>query len=91
MEEKYIPTEQELDLLETYLDKLTKDKSDPIQPKPRKRGSKPGVTPTLLEDTLLSDESEIEVPKPTTSRKKKLELNNNSEDISRLTYRKRNA
>jgi hypothetical protein len=91
VEEKYTPTEQELDLLETYLDKLTKDKSEPIQPKPRKRGSKPGVTPTLLEDTLLSDESEIEVPKPTTSRKKKLELNNNSEDISRLTYRKRNA
>jgi hypothetical protein len=91
VEEKYIPTDEELNLLETYLDNLTKDKPEPTQPKPTKRTYKPRVTPTLLEDTLLSDESEIEVPKPTTSRKKKLELNNNSEDISRLTYRKRNA
>jgi len=89
--EKYTPTEDELNLLETYLDKLTKDKPEPTQPKPIKKINKPRVAPTLLEDTLLSDDVEIEVPKPNTSRKKKLDLNNNSEDISRLTYRKRNA
>jgi len=93
--EKYSPTEEDLNLLETYLDNLTKDKPEPTQPKPTKRTYKPRVTPTLLEDTLLND-AEDEKPKPKTSRKKKLDidfsnLENNSDDVSRLTYRKRDA
>lgn len=95
VEEKYIPTNEELNLLETYLDNLTKDKPEPTQPKPTKRTYKPRVTPTLLEDTLSND-AVVEKPKPRTSRKKKLDidlnnLNNNSEDVNRLTYRKRDA
>jgi len=96
VEEKYIPTDEELNLLETYLDNLTKDKPEPTQPKPTKRTYKPRVTPTLLEDTLSNDDAVVEKPKPRTSRKKKLDidlnnLNNNSEDVNRLTYRKRDA
>jgi hypothetical protein len=96
VEEKYIPTNEELNLLETYLDNLTKDKPEPTQPKPTKRTYKPRVTPTLLEDTLSNDDAVVEKPKPRTSRKKKLDidlnnLNNNSEDVNRLTYRKRDA
>jgi len=93
---KYTPTEEELGLLEIYLDNLTKDKPEPTQPKPTKRTYKPRVTPTLLEDTLLNEGTELEKPKSRSSRKKKLDidlnnLDNNSEDTSRLTYRKRDV
>jgi len=93
---KYNPTEEELGFLEIYLDNLTKDKPEPTQPKSTKRTYKPRVTPTLLEDTLLNDGTELEKPKSRSSRKKKLDidlnnLDNNSEDTSRLTYRKRDV
>jgi hypothetical protein len=65
------------------------------KPKPTKRTYKPRVTPTLLEDTLLNDDV-IEQPKPKTNRRKKMNLNltdlsDNSDEVNRLTYRKRNA
>ena len=100
----YVPTQDDLDKLEQYLDNLTKSKLEPLNveepPKPTKttkRGSKPKVTPTLLEDTLLSDD--VITPKPKTARKKKMnltlselsDLNDNSNEVNRLTYRKRDA
>jgi len=108
VQEKYSPTEDELKLLETYLDNLTKNKPEPIQPepiqykptqpepinpKPTKRPYKPRVTPTLLEDTLKND---TKLDKPKTGRKKKIEmdlnnLDDNSDDVNRLIYRKRDA
>jgi hypothetical protein len=65
------------------------------KPKPTKRTYKPRVTPTLLEDTLLNDDV-IEQPKPKTNRRKKMNLNltdlsDNSDEVNRLTYRKRDA
>ena len=93
----YVPTQDDLDKLEQYLDNLTKNKSPNVEelPKPTKRTYKPRVTPTLLEDTLLSDDV-IETPKPKTSRRKKINLNlgdlsDNPDEVNRLTYRKRDA
>jgi hypothetical protein len=103
----YVPTQDDLDRLEQYLDNLTKNKPTTTQepnddsilneepPKPTKRTYKPRVTPTLLEDTLLSDDV-IETPKPKTSRRKKINLNlgdlsDNPDEVNRLTYRKRDA
>jgi len=107
----YVPTQDDLDKLEKYLDNLTKNKPTlpfekevpevvaPLSidelPKPTKRTYKPRVTPTLLEDTLLSDDV-IETPKPKTSRRKKInlnlsDLNDNPDEVNRLTYRKRDA
>lgn len=98
----YVPTQDDLEKLEKYLDNLTKNKTDALKveepTKPTKRGSKPKVTPTLLEDTLLSDDA-IVAPKPKTARKKKMnlnlselsDLNDNSDEVNRLTYRKRDA
>lgn len=103
----YVPTQDDLDRLEKYLDNLTKNKPTTTQepnddsilneepPKPTKRTYKPRVTPTLLEDTLLSDDV-IETPKPKTSRRKKInlnlsDLNDNPDEVNRLTYRKRDA
>lgn len=57
---------------------------------------KPRVTPTLLEDTLLNDNL-INQPKPKVARKKKMnlgdlsDLNDNSNEVNRLIYRKRDA
>lgn len=107
----YVPTQDDLDKLEKYLDNLTKNKPTlpfekevpevvaPLSvdelPKPTKRSYKPRVTPTLLEDTLLSDDA-IEAPKPKASRRKKINLNlgdlsDNPDEVNRLTYRKRDA
>ena len=93
----YVPTQDDLDKLEQYLYNLTKNKSPNVEelPKPTKRTYKPRVTPTLLEDTLLSDDV-IETPKPKTSRRKKINLNlgdlsDNPDEVNRLTYRKRDA
>lgn len=96
----YVPTQDDLDKLEKYLDNLTKNKLETVNveepPKPTKRASKQKVTPTLLEDTLLSDDV-IVTPKPKTARKKKInlddltDLNDNSDEVNRLIYRKRNA
>ena len=93
----YVTTQDDLDKLEQYLDNLTKNKSPNVEelPKPTKRTYKPRVTPTLLEDTLLSDDV-IETPKPKTSRRKKINLNlgdlsDNPDEVNRLTYRKRDA
>ena len=102
----YVPTQDELNRLEEYLDNLTKNKIEPNQtidnnvlneelPKPTKKLYKPRVTPTLLEDTLLNDKP-IETPKPKSTRRKKInlnlsDLNDSPDEINRLTYRKRDA
>lgn len=105
----YAPTQDDLDKLEKYLDNLTNNKPTlpfekevpevvaplDVVPKPTKRTYKPRVTPTLLEDTLLNDDA-IDVPKPKTSRRKKInlnlsDLNDNPDEVNRLTYRKRDA
>lgn len=108
----YVPTQDDLDKLEKYLDNLTKSKPtlpfekevpEVVAPstidvvsKPTKRTYKPRVTPTLLEDTLLNDDDVIDVPKPKTSRRKKINLNlsdlsDNPDEVNRLTYRKRDV
>ena len=108
----YVPTQDDLDQLEKYLDNLTKNKPTlpfenefpevvaPLSidelPKPTKRTYKPRVTPTLLEDTLLND-NVLNPPKPKVARKKKMnlgdlsDLNDNSNEVNRLIYRKRDA
>lgn len=96
----YVPTQDDLDKLEQYLDNLTKNKpgSSNVEelPKPKKRAYKPRVTPTLLEDTLLNDDV-TNAPKPKVVRKKKInlgdlsDLNDNSNEVNRLIYRKRDA
>ena len=108
----YVPTQDDLDKLEKYLDNLTKNKPTlpfekevpevvaPLSidelPKPTKRAYKPRVTPTLLEDTLLNDDV-TNAPKPKVARKKKMnlgdlsDLNDNSNEVNRLIYRKRDA
>lgn len=94
----YVPTQDDLDKLEQYLDNLTKNKSPNVEelPKPTKRTYKPRVTPTLLEDTLLNDDV-LNPPKPKVGRKKKMnlgdlsDLNDNSNEVNRLIYRKRDA
>lgn len=94
----YVPTQDDLDKLEQYLDNLTKNKSSNVEelPKPTKRAYKPRVTPTLLEDTLLNDDV-TNAPKPKVARKKKMnlgdlsDLNDNSNEVNRLIYRKRDA
>lgn len=95
----YTPTQDDLDKLEQYLDNLTKNKTLNVEelPKPTKRTYKPRVTPTLLEDTLLNDDALIVKPKPKTARKKKMnlgdlsDLNDTSNELNRLIYRKRDA
>ena len=96
----YVPTQDDLDKLEQYLDNLTKNKPELSNveelPKPTKRAYKPRVTPTLLEDTLLNDDV-TNSPKPKVARKKKMnlgdlsDLNDNSNEVNRLIYRKRDA
>lgn len=96
----YVPTQDDLDKLEQYLDNLTKDKPKTpnieVLPKPTKRAYKPRVTPTLLEDTLLND-NVLNPPKPKVARKKKMnlgdlsDLNDNSNEVNRLIYRKRDV
>lgn len=96
----YVPTQYDLDKLEQYLDNLTKDKLETpnieVLPKPTKRAYKPRVTPTLLEDTLLND-NVLNPPKPKVARKKKMnlgdlsDLNDNSNEVNRLIYRKRDV
>ena len=96
----YVPTQDDLDKLEQYLDNLTKNKPELSNveelPKPTKRAYKPRVTPTLLEDTLLNDDV-TNAPKPKVARKKKMnlgdlsDLNDNSNEVNRLIYRKRDA
>ena len=96
----YVPTQDDLDKLEQYLDNLTKNKPESSNveelPKPTKRAYKPRVTPTLLEDTLLNDDV-TNAPKPKVARKKKMnlgdlsDLNDNSNEVNRLIYRKRDA
>jgi len=96
----YVPTQDDLDKLEKYLDNLTKNKPELSNveelPKPTKRAYKPRVTPTLLEDTLLNDDV-TNSPKPKVARKKKMnlgdlsDLNDNSNEVNRLIYRKRDA
>jgi len=94
---KYTPTDDDLKKLEEYLENLTKDKPEPTVSKPIKRNYKPKVTPTLLEDMLsTNDNVEIEKPKQKVIRKKKIDLdlndlNDESDNINRLTYKKRDA
>lgn len=99
----YVPTQDDLDKLEQYLNNLTKNKVEPPivdeLPKPTKSQYKPKVTPTLLEDTLLNDDV-INRPKPKVARKKKInlgdltdltDLNDNTNEVNRLIYRKRDG
>jgi hypothetical protein len=101
----YVPTQDDLDKLNQYFDNLTKNKETlPIEneapevielsktdelPKATKRIKKPVITPTLLEDILLNDV--IDEPKPKSRTKKKVNLSDNSNEVNRITYRKRNA